>query len=100
MKKQTKKKEPAKPKLKAPPKAKAKTKAKSKPKAAGKREPAPVKGKPRSKVKAASEVDFRMTSDRLKMTDPEDRKTLKGKSESYITGWNKVKYNQSFKTGN
>jgi hypothetical protein len=97
MKKQTKKKEPAKPKLKAPPKAKPKTKSKPK---TGKREPAPVKGKPRSKVKAASEVDFRMTSDRLKMTDPEDRKTLKGKSESYITGWNKVKYNQSFKTGN
>lgn len=41
----------------------------------------------------------RMSSDRLKMVDPEDRELLKGKSEMYVMGWNRVKYNQGFKIG-
>jgi hypothetical protein len=41
----------------------------------------------------------RMSSDRLKMVDPEDREILKGKSEMYVMGWNRVKYNQGFKIG-
>lgn len=28
----------------------------------------------------------------LSVADPEDRKTLRGKSPGYIRGWNKVKY--------
>lgn len=40
-----------------------------------------------------------MSSDRLKMVDPEDRQVLKGKDENYVMGWNKVKYNQGFKIG-
>ena len=57
---------------------------------------------PRKKASKKTQPNLeneRLSSDRLRMIDPEDREILKGKSDSYIVGWNKVKYKQSFQTG-